>query len=79
MKLVPPYTTIVGGAKGQRQLADIQSRGFRVGFHHEESTGLWTATALFDDMPMYLGTGETKERAIEDLHAQVFAPPRPFR
>ena len=56
--------------RAKRQLAEVQSRGFRVGYT-AEAGGAWTATALFDDHPMYVGVGDTKEAALEDLHRQV--------
>ena len=75
----PPFPTIkeaeVGSERAKQQLRDIQSRGFRVGYHHEDG-GLWVATALYDDHPMYVGSGETQEAALQDLHEQVMEPGR---
>lgn len=62
----------MGSKQPEQQLRDIQSRGFRVGYSREGG-GLWVATALYDDHPMYVGSGKTREAALQDLHKQVMA------
>jgi len=58
--------------RAKRQLAEVQARGFRVGYSREPE-GAWVATALYDDHPMYVGVGKSEEAALDDLHAQVMA------
>ncbi|ADR37828.1 hypothetical protein Ocepr_2380 (plasmid) [Oceanithermus profundus DSM 14977] len=56
--------------EGSQKLAEIQARGFRVGYERHPSGG-WCANALYDDHIMYVGAGPTKEDALADLHWQV--------
>ena len=76
MNPFPPYpvtqTTRMRSERAREQLRAIQAHGYRTGLQRV-GKDRWTAAALFDDHPMYVGVGTTKEAAVDDLYHQLRA------